>query len=272
MLNIFGVEVSTRKIINSVLYLLFVFIIYLIIRRVLTVTFERAGGKKVSAEQRQRIRTVSQMLRSVLKYLMLVLTLLVILADLGVNISSLVAGLGILTAVLGLAFQDMIKDFIAGVTILIEGQFCVGDIVEINGFKGTVLSVGLKTTEIKSDGGQVKIIANHSIDGLINYSKFATLAVVEVCTSYDTDLDKAVTALNEVSRHIAHSMNLKPGEISLTPAAADLDSEGVTYKLSCPCAAADCSSIQSMMRKAILKEFKAQKIPIPYHQVTVKNS
>ena len=171
MIDILGFQISTKKLVYSVIYLAIVFIIYLILRRILTVAMKRAGGKKATPAQKQRIETVSQMLRSVLKYLMLIIVLLVILADLGVNVSSLVAGLGILTAVLGLAFQDMIKDFIAGVTILVENQFSVGDIIEVDGFKGEVISVGLKTTEIKNSEGQVKIIANHSIDGIINDSK-----------------------------------------------------------------------------------------------------
>lgn len=171
MIDILGFQISTKKLVYSAIYLAIVFVIYLILRRILTVAMKRAGGKKATPAQKQRIETVSQMLRSVLKYLMLIIVLLVILADLGVNVSSLVAGLGILTAVLGLAFQDMIKDFIAGVTILVENQFSVGDIIEVDGFKGEVISVGLKTTEIKNSEGQVKIISNHAIDGIINDSK-----------------------------------------------------------------------------------------------------
>ncbi len=171
MIDILGFQISTKKLVYSAIYLAIVFVIYLILRRILTVAMKRAGGKKATPAQKQRIETVSQMLRSVLKYTMLIIVLLVVLADLGVNVSSLVAGLGILTAVLGLAFQDMIKDFIAGVTILVENQFSVGDIIEVNGFKGEVISVGLKTTEIKNSEGQVKIISNHAIDGIINDSK-----------------------------------------------------------------------------------------------------
>ncbi|MBR3180766.1 mechanosensitive ion channel [Candidatus Saccharibacteria bacterium] len=108
---------------------------------------------------------------SALKYVMMILVLLVILADFGVNVSSLVAGFGIITAIFGLAFQDLIKDFIAGVAIIVEDQFSVGDVVEIDDFKGTVIDIGLKTTEIRDKTGKVKIIANHNIDGLINCSR-----------------------------------------------------------------------------------------------------
>ncbi|MBR2600564.1 mechanosensitive ion channel family protein, partial [Candidatus Saccharibacteria bacterium] len=118
--NFFGTEVSLKKLINSALYILFVLVVYLILKRILKITFEKAGGKKAKPAQKQRIKTISQMLSSILRYIFLVIILLVILSILGVNVTSLLAGLGILTAVVGLAFQDMIKDFIAGIAIIAE--------------------------------------------------------------------------------------------------------------------------------------------------------
>ena len=173
MLNILGLEISTRKLINSAFYLAFIFIVYLILRRILKLTFSHAGGRRTSPAQKQRIKTISQMLSSILRYLFLIIVLLVILSVLGVNVTSLLAGLGILTAIIGLAFQDMIKDFIAGIAIIAENQFCVGDtvIIPADGFKGTVTNIGLKTTEITDDKNRVKILANHNIDGLINCSR-----------------------------------------------------------------------------------------------------
>ncbi len=173
MINLFGIELSIKKLVGSALYLLVVFVIYFILRRILKVSFAHAGGRKATSAQKQRIKTISQMLSSVLKYLLLVIILLVILADFGVNVTSLLAGLGILTAIVGLAFQDMIKDFIAGIAIIAEDQFSVGDtvILQADGFKGTVTSIGLKTTEVTNDKGEVKILANHNIDGLINCTR-----------------------------------------------------------------------------------------------------
>lgn len=164
-------EINIKRIINSAIFVVAVFAVYLILLRILKVLFKRAEGKGVSSQQKQKVQTVSQMITSVLRYALLILVILVVLADFGVNVSSLIAGLGILTAVFGLAFQDMIKDVIAGVTIITEGQFTVGDEVEIDGFKGKVSNVGMKTTEITGPQNQVKIVSNRNMDGLINYSK-----------------------------------------------------------------------------------------------------
>lgn len=172
-LNFFGTDIDLKRIINSALYILFVLVVYLILRRILKIIFERAGGKNASAAHRQRIKTISKMLSSILRYVFLIIILLVALAVLGVNVTSLLAGLGILTAVVGLAFQDMLKDFIAGIAIIAENQFSVGDtvIAQADGFKGIVTDIGLKTTEITNDKGEVKSISNRNVDGLINCSK-----------------------------------------------------------------------------------------------------
>ena len=172
-LNFFGTEIDLKRIINSALYILFVLIVYLILKRILKIIFVRAGGKNAGAAHKQRIKTISKMLSSILRYVFLVILLLVVLAVLGVNVTSLLAGLGIVTAIVGLAFQDMLKDFIAGIAIIAENQFGVGDtvIAQADGFKGVVTDIGLKTTEITNDKGEVKIIANHNVDGLINCSR-----------------------------------------------------------------------------------------------------
>lgn len=171
--NFFGTEIDIKRIVNSALYILFVLIVYLILKRILKIIFIRAGGKNASATHKQRIKTISKMLSSILRYVFLVILLLVVLAVLGVNVTSLLAGLGIVTAIVGLAFQDMLKDFIAGIAIIAENQFGVGDtvIAQADGFKGVVTDIGLKTTEITNDKGEVKIIANHNVDGLINCSR-----------------------------------------------------------------------------------------------------
>lgn len=171
MLNIFGMEVSVKKLVCSAIYIAFVVVLYLILRRILKIIFDRATKHKISSAQKQKIETVSRLFLSLLRYFLLIIVVLVILANLGVNVTSLLAGLGIMTAIFGLAFQDMIKDVIAGVTIIAEDQFNIGDEVEIDSFRGIVSNFGLKTTEVTGKQGQVKIVSNRNMDGIINYSK-----------------------------------------------------------------------------------------------------
>ena len=88
--------------------------------------------------------------------LIAIVAILYILQVYGVNTSALVAGVGAFSLVIGLAFQDVLKDLLVGATIILESQFAIGEIVEINGFKGEVISLTLKTTRLKSYKGEVK--------------------------------------------------------------------------------------------------------------------
>ena len=72
---------------------------------------------------------------------------------------SLNSSLDISGLIVGLALQDFAKDIIAGITIIVENQYAVGDTVTINGFKGEVIAVGLKTTKIKNYDGEILILA-----------------------------------------------------------------------------------------------------------------
>ena len=92
--------------------------------------------------------------------------------------------------VVGLAFQDLIKAFIAGITIVLEGQYRVGDIIEIAGFKGEVIYLGLKSTKIKANTGEIKIISNHLVADVINYSLSDSLAIVDIDIAYESNLEK----------------------------------------------------------------------------------
>ena len=101
---------------------------------------------------------------------MIYLKIFQILKLYGVDTTSIIASIGVFAAVIGLAFQDILKDLLAGISIIFDNKFAVGDTVEINGFSGTVIQLGLRTTKIKSFTGEIKSIGNSSFNEVINYS------------------------------------------------------------------------------------------------------
>ena len=106
-----------------------------------------------------------------------------------VDTKSLIASLGVFSLVVGLAVQDTLKDFISGITIILENQFEVGDNVTISGFRGDVIYMGLKTTKIKSYEGEVFMIANRNITEVINHTVSNDLAIIDIPIAYEEDLD-----------------------------------------------------------------------------------
>ncbi len=116
----------------------------------------------------QREKTIQKLLVSIVLYLIRFVTILIILAALGVNMGPLIAGAGVVGIAIGFGTQNLIKDIIAGFFIIFENQFSVGDVVEINTFKGTVDEVGLRTTKLHGDSGSCFIIPNGNILSVIN--------------------------------------------------------------------------------------------------------
>ena len=103
----------------------------------------------------------------------------------GVNTTALLTSLGLVGLGVSLSLQDTVKDFLAGIFIIFENQYDVGDTIEVAGFKGEVIALGLKTTKIKAVTGEVNIIANRNIGSVINHSFSNSLAVVEFDVAYE---------------------------------------------------------------------------------------
>ena len=260
-------HITFRQLCNPLIYIIIAVIIYVILDRLVRIFFDRHKEQLIE-RQLQRVITLKAMTMSIIKYIMVVGVLLASLANFGIDISSLLAGIGIAGAVLGLAFQDLAKDVIAGFSIITEAQYEVGDLIEVNGFRGRVVSVGLKTTRIKNYRGKVKIISNRNMDELINYSKHDTVAEVEVFASYEDDPEKVEAALKTVKKTLDGTMEQMTGEIKIFPVTG-LEDSGIKYKLQCACKPYKHFAVQRAIRKEIYKEFKKNNIKIPYPQVEI---
>ena len=181
------IPIDIKHIIYPVIYIIIGIICYKIVKKIINQALKPA---KLKGHQKQRANTIRIVILNIIKYIIGAFVLLAILANFGINVKSIVAGLGITTAIIGLAFQDLAKDFIAGISIITENQFEVGDTIEYDGFMGEVVFLGLKTTRIRDYKGATKIIANHKLDTVINYSLHDSLAIIDLGISYEENPEK----------------------------------------------------------------------------------
>lgn len=264
MINILGFKVSITQLINPLIYVGIAIIFYLIIGRILKILFRRSHNKNPTEQQINRIKTSYSMIMGMVRYLVAIAVFLAILANFGVNVTSLIAGLGIVTAIMGLALQDMFKDIIAGISIISQGLYEVGDTIEVGGFRGTVVSVGLKTTEVKDYLGRIKIVSNRNMGDLINDSKADTVAEVTVQIPYEYDADKVMDAFKMAKKRIDLSnIEYVTGKAVISPY-IDVGEFGVSYKVTCQCKAGQDLVVEPEIRKIIMDELKKEKI-IPAH-------
>ena len=137
-----------------------------------------------------RIRSMLTITASLLKYVAFIVILCWGLAILGVNISTIVASVGILALIIGFSAESLIADVVTGAFMIFENQYNVGDIVEVDGFRGTVTNIGIRTTCITDPGDNVKIVNNSAMKNILNRSDKLSRSISEIAVPYATDLEK----------------------------------------------------------------------------------
>ena len=261
-----SITIDLKEIIFPVVYIIIGFIIYKVLKRLVNKVM--LNNKKMKKQHLQRANTIRIVILNVIKYSIVVLVLLAILANFGVNVKSIVAGLGITTAILGLAFQDLAKDLIAGISIITENQFEVGDIVEYDGFMGEVVFLGLKTTRIKDYRGAVKIIANHKLDTIINYSLNNYLSIVYLRISYNENPDKVSTALEEIKQELNGKVPNATGDIQIW-GLDDFEDSNMRYRVVVETKSQEHYAAQRFLRSELKKRLDKRNIKVTCQQIEV---
>ena len=254
----------SKEVIGPIITIIIMFIFYKVIRRIIVRVFN-VKTKKI--KQKKQI-TLMNFFINVLRVITLIITALIILEIYGFKTSTIVASLGAVTVVIGLAFQDILKDFIAGISFIFEDSYNVGDWVTINDFKGEVISIGMKTTRIRAYEGEILIINNGSITQVINHTAANSLAIVDVNVSYDSDIDKVEKVLNELCQNIKLD-NLK-GNIEVL-GIEKLGDSAITFRITAEVEAGTQYSTQRKIRKEVKLILDKNNIEIPYNQLVVHN-
>ena len=135
---------------------------------------------------------------------------MMILTEMGVAITPVLASVGFVGLAFGLGAQTLVKDMIAGLFILIEDQYTVGDVAEIGGITGTVEHMTLRATELRDLYGTVHVIPNGEIRIVANKSRDWSRAIVDVNVTYDEDVDTAVQTLQEIGEAMAQDETMAP--------------------------------------------------------------
>ena len=140
------------------------------------------------ADKQRNSRSMVGLFVSMIKFLGCIVAAVWSLGILGVNLAGIFASLGIASLIIGFGAPSLIEDAVTGIFIIFEGQYHVGDIIVLDGFRGTVKKIGIRTTCIEDTGGNLKIVNNSDIRNVQNRSKKASVAVCDLSISYDADI------------------------------------------------------------------------------------
>ena len=152
--------------------------------------------------QSHRARSVLSIVSSLLKYVAVIVILCWGLSILGVNVSTIVASVGVLALIVGFSAESLITDVVTGAFMIFENQYNVGDIVEVDGFRGTVTSIGIRTTSITDPGDNVKIVNNSDMRNILNRSDRVSRSISDISIPYATDLEQLEASIPALMQSI----------------------------------------------------------------------
>ena len=224
---------------------------------------------RIPKPESHRTRTILTITASLLRYVGAIVILCWGLSILGVDISAIVASVGILTLVVGFGAESLIADVITGTFMLFENQYNVGDIVEVNGFRGTVNEIGIRTTSIMDTGKNLKIINNSEMKNILNRSDNASIAVSDIDVPYETDLEdfelKLPALMEDIYSRHTDAMNAPPQYLGVQA----LGASGVTLRFLVEVPEYQIYSSTRLLNRDLLVGFKKLGVECPFPQVDV---
>lgn len=176
-----------------------------------TMKMKKHGGKKKGADEEieKRAQTLSSFIVKMLTAIIVIIALFSILPEFGINIAAALAGVGIAGLAIGFAAQNLVRDFLNGIFILMEDQYRVGDVVNIAGIGGLVEEVGIRRTILRDLDGVVHSIPNGEIKIASNLGKVYSRINLNVPVAYGEDLNQVIDVINRVCKEMAESPEWK---------------------------------------------------------------
>ena len=244
--------------INSLIYIVIVYAVCKLVRLVFSVKMKKNN----------RSKTVLSLFDGFVKYACSIVIIILVLKACGVDTTALVASVGVLTLVVGLGAQPLIADIIAGIFIIFEDEYHVGEIVTINDFRGTVMEIGIRSTKLIDAAGNIKIINNSAVGDVINLSRELSLAIVDCDFPYDVPVEFVENILKDNFPTIAKNIPaIKDGPFY--KGVCMYKDSNVTIKIVAKCLEEDRFQVERDLNREYRRVITENGIDIAYPQVVL---
>ena len=244
--------------VNCLIYIVIVYAACQLMRLIFSVKMKKSD----------RTKTVFSLLDGFVKYACAIAIIILVLKACGVDTTALVASVGVLTLVVGLGAQPLIADIIAGIFIIFEDEYHVGEIVTINDFRGTVMEIGIRSTKLIDAAGNIKIINNSSIGDVINLSRELSLAIVDCDFPYDVPVEFVENILKDNFPTIAKNIPaIKDGPFY--KGVCMYKDSNVTIKIVAKCLEEDRFQVERDLNREYRRIITENGIDIAYPQVVL---
>lgn len=255
-----------------ILVILVAYIVNLITHKTIAKIVRRSvTGKhfKTAKDEKQREDTLISILSTTVTIVIWVTAFLFVLTALGIDITPVLASAGIVGIALGFGAQAIVKDFLAGLFILLENQYRVGDVLQINqSVSGVVEKITLRSTTLRDLEGRVHYIPNGNIEVATNMTLEYANVDLNIGIAYDSDIDKVEKIINSVGEKLFEDEAWKG--VVLEPAQMlrvdSFDDSAITIKIVCKTAPIRQWDVKSEILRRVKKAFDKEGIEIPFPQ------
>lgn len=246
------------NILESIAIILFIGILYYVI----SVLIELVTRNNVRRE------TIGILIQSVVKFSCMVIALILVLSAWNVPTPTLLAGAGIVGLAISFGAQGLLEDVFAGLSIILEKQFVVGNFVEVDDFRGEVIEIGPRNTRIKNIYGNILIMANSDIREIVNLSEELSFAISEVSIEYSADIEK----VEEIIKSNLQVIKEKIPQVVAGPKYDGVDQLGdsaVIVRVIAHCEEKDRIDVRRALNKELKILFDKNNISIPFPQLVI---
>jgi moderate conductance mechanosensitive channel len=224
---------------------------------------QMAGEPEI--EVQKRIETLSHVIYRTTLAVVVVLVILLLLPEFGINAAPLIAGLGLIGLAIGFGAQNLVRDMINGVFILLENQYSRNDVVRIANISGLVEDINLRRTVLRDLDGTVHFIPHSQVGTASNLTKGFSRVNFNVRVSYDSDLDRVFEVVDQVGKGLAadpafQRMVKDPPHALRVEQFSDF---GIEVKVLGDTLPMDQWTVMGEMRRRLIKAFDEEGIVIP---------
>ena len=218
-----------------------------------------------------RATSISDVVGSTITAVIWVVAFILVLGEFGFDLGPFIAGAGIAGVALGFGAQSLVKDCIAGLFMLVEDQYGIGDIVDLGEAIGEVEQVTLRTTVLRSLDGTVWHVPNGEVQRVGNKSQLWSIALVDIDVAYDSDIAAAKNLMLSTATEVCTSKQWSPDILDepIVLGVESLGADGITLRMIVKTSPGSQWAIQRELREALKASYDNAGIEIPFPQRTV---
>ena len=257
-LNLFSGAGDPNVFVRILSYSFFIFGISFVLRLAL----------KFSLPLLKKTKGLLTILISVIKYAAVLVWLFFVLSSFGVDTTVILAGIGIVGLIVGLAIQPLLADIIAGLFIVFEDVFNVGDVIVVDGFRGKVIEIGMRHTQLEDCGGNIKVINNSDIRSMVNLTDKLSLVCVDMSIEYGESIERVEAIIAKNLDAIKHTIP-KIVEGPFYKGVSSLGDSSVNLRFIAMTEEDDRFQVERDLNRAFKLLFDKNNINIPFPQVVV---